>query len=165
MTAVTENVTLQLGDAELSVPKETLVLAWLQNMLADASRPASAAPLHRIGAEWLDEVGLYAGIMRGDAGAPDYHLFLLPGELVDAGWDKAVEWAESAGGTLPTRREQSLLFANLKEEFEPAWHWAGEQFAADPSYAWLQYFDLGLQGNGLKSYEGRARAVRRLIIQ
>ncbi len=165
MTAVTENVTLQLGDAQLSVPKETLVLAWLQTMLTGARQPAEPAPLHRIGVEWSGEVGLYVGIMRGDADAPDYHLFLLPGELTDTGWDKAVAWAESVGGALPTRREQALLFANLKGEFEPRYYWSGEQCAADPSNAWCQHFDNGDQTSSRKPYEGRARAVRRLIIQ
>ncbi|MGK5080501.1 DUF1566 domain-containing protein [Janthinobacterium sp. HLX7-2] len=113
-----------------------------------------------IGAAFAD--GIYAGISRGVAGAPDQHLVLLPGEAVDVDWEAAGAFAISVGGELPTRAEQALLFANLKDQFEPRWYWSGEQ--AGPSTAWLQYFDTGYQGNGHRSYEGRARAVRRLPI-
>jgi|SRR5450830_1223853 len=108
---------------------------------------------------------LYAGILLGKDGAPDQHIFLLPGEAESIKWQAAKEWAESVGGDLPTRREQSLLFANLKEAFQPRWYWSGEQHAATSDYAWSQLFSNGSQGNDYgTSYEGRARAVRRLAI-
>jgi hypothetical protein len=44
------------------------------------------------------------------------------------------------GGELPTRQEQSLLYANLKAEFQPDWYWSSEQTHSDSSFAWLQYF-------------------------
>jgi hypothetical protein len=50
------------------------------------------------------------------------------------------------------------------EALEPAWYWSSTQYAASPSDAWVQIFGNGIQGNGRKSYEGRARAVRRLKI-
>ena len=108
---------------------------------------------------------MYAGLLLGKNGEPDIHLVLLPGKVEKVTWDKAKEFAASAGGELPTRREQSLLFANLKDEFDPYWHWSCEQHASDPSYAWIQYFYDGTQYCYRKSDEGRARAVRRLIIQ
>jgi hypothetical protein len=46
----------------------------------------------------------------------------------------------------------------------PEWHWSSTQYAADPTDAWLQGFDDGLQNGNHKSYAGRARAVRRLKI-
>ena len=110
------------------------------------------------------EGGVYAGIIRGVAGQPDMHLVLLPGRAEDVTWDQAVAFATDAGGDLPTRREQALLFANLKDQFEEDWYWSGEQHASSPSDAWIQYFLIGTQGITLKSYEGRARAVRRLPI-
>lgn len=112
--------------------------------------------------EHQKEGELYAGIILDPSG--DYHLFLLPGEAVDVSWDKARAWATRAGGDLPTRREQSLLFANLKGEFQPKWYWSGEQHAAYAGYAWTQGFVNGTQSYGRKSYGGRARAVRRLMI-
>ena len=70
-------------------------------------------------AEHLKAGELYAGIILGKDGQPDHHLILLPGEPAKRlSWDRAVKWATKNGGELPTRREQSLLFANLKEEFE-----------------------------------------------
>ena len=106
--------------------------------------------------------GIYAGISRGVDGAPDQHLVLLPGEAVDVEWEAAGAFATSIGGDLPTRAEQALLFANLKGQFEPRWYWSGEQ--AGPSSAWGQGFGYGDQSYGYRSFEGRARAVRRLPI-
>jgi len=74
----------------------------------------------------------------------------------------ALEWAEAEGGALPTRQEQALLFANCKPHLQPGWHWSCEEHESDASYAWLCNFDDGDQGDGLKSYEGGAVAVRRV---
>ena len=106
--------------------------------------------------------GIYAGISRGVDGAPDQHLVLLPGESVDVDWESAGAFATSIDGDLPTRAEQALLYANLKDQFEPRWYWSSEQ--AGPSLAWLQDFYGGSQDNYYRSFEGRARAVRRLPI-
>lgn len=114
--------------------------------------------------ENLKDGEVYAGRLLGKNGAPDQHIILLPTEAVDQSWGSCKAWAESQGGELPTRREQSLLFANLKAEFQPRWYWSGEQHADYSVYAWNQRFNGGYQGLNRKSYEGRARAVRRIII-
>jgi hypothetical protein len=106
---------------------------------------------------------VYAGLILGQNGEPDYHLFILPGEAEKVTWSKAKEWAKKAGGDLPTRREQRVLFANAKQHFKPEWYWSGEQHASDSGNAWGQAFGYGLQGYDNKSVEGRARAVRRSI--
>ena len=106
--------------------------------------------------------GIYAGIIRGVAGAPDQHLVLLPGDADDVDWEAAGAFAASAGGVLPTRAEQALLYENLKHEFQPRWYWSSEQ--AGPSLAWYQHFLNGYQHYNDRSYEGRARAVRRFPI-
>lgn len=107
----------------------------------------------------------YAGLLLGIAGAPDQHIILLPGEAEKVNWQAAVKWAKKAGGELPTRREQRVLFANVQAEFKQAWYWSGEQHAGHYSdCAWLQNFGNGLQVNYRKSFVGRARAVRRLPI-
>lgn len=108
---------------------------------------------------------VYAGILLGKNGEPDYHLILLPGEKSNINWNKAKEWASSIGGQLPDRREQRVLFANVKEEFAEAWYWSGTPHAGDTDYAWYQTFLNGYQGFSHKSNYFRARAVRRLIIQ
>ena len=103
----------------------------------------------------------YAGLLLGLDGLMAQHLVLLPGEAEDVSWDEAKAWAAKAGGDLPTRQEQALLYANLKSEFKPEWYWSGQEHESNGAYAWLQDFDDGYQYNYDKSYEGRARAVRR----
>ncbi|HDR9029930.1 TPA: DUF1566 domain-containing protein [Burkholderia vietnamiensis] len=105
----------------------------------------------------------YAGLVLGENGDADYHLILLPGEAEEIEWAEAGEWAEEQGGTLPTRREQSLLFANLKSEFQPAWYWSNQQHESNSGWAWCQGFLDGDQYGDDKSAALRARAVRRFI--
>jgi hypothetical protein len=114
--------------------------------------------------EHLREGELYAGVILAKGDQPAHHLVLLSGAAVDVNWKDAKTFAEKAGGDLPTRREQALLFANLKEEFQQRWYWSSEQHAALSVCAWSQDFDDGGQDDVRKSYQGRARAVRRLII-
>ena len=104
----------------------------------------------------------FAGPVLNDDGTLSHYLILLPGEAEEVTWVQAREWAEQQGGELPSRREQSLLFANLKGEFESAWYWSGEE-AAMSGWAWHQYFGGGYQGSSPQDYELRARAVRRFI--
>ncbi|MCA3196747.1 MAG: DUF1566 domain-containing protein, partial [Cupriavidus sp.] len=72
-------------------------------------------------------------------------------------------WADEQQGSLPTRREQSLLFANLKSEFDERAYWSGEKHAENAGWAWYQTFDYGTQDTLTQSRELRARAVRRFI--
>ncbi len=107
----------------------------------------------------------YAGILLGADGAQDHHLILLAPAAGLITWDAAIKWAQKVGGSLPTRKEQALLFANLPAAFECAWYWSDAQYAGDESYAWAQAFGYGRQGSYLKDVKLRARAVRRLTIQ
>ena len=107
----------------------------------------------------------YAGIILGKDGAASHHLILLPGEAESVTFADAQEFAKKAGGDLPTRREQSLLFANLKDEFAGAWYWTSTQHAAYSDYAWCQGFVSGDQLNYRKITELRARAIRRTVIK
>jgi hypothetical protein len=108
---------------------------------------------------------IYAGLILGKDGQPDYHLALLPAKSdKDLNWNDAMAWAKTTGGDLPTRREQSLLFANSKEHFESRWYWSNAQHADYSDYAWLQDFGTGVQDDGHESGEARARAVRRFSI-
>lgn len=107
--------------------------------------------------------GLYAGITTGTDGSA-YALILLadkPSRRLD--WPAAMAWAESLQATLPSRPEGALLFANLRDQFDPTWHWLGEQYSA--GLAWGQSFDLGDQYDYDESFEARARAVRRFPLE
>jgi hypothetical protein len=108
----------------------------------------------------------YAGIIIGKNGEADYHLILMEGEAVNVNWQEANDWIakRNDSASLPTRREQSLLYANLKEAFKPTWYWSSEVHASNSGYAWCQNFDGGYQDYGNKSGKMRARAVRRILI-
>jgi len=108
---------------------------------------------------------VYAGMILGQNGEPDYHLFIIPGEAKGVTWAKAKEWAKKAGGELPNRREQRVLFANAKDQFSPEWYWSSQQHESDSGYAWNQNFNYGTQLITHESNELRARAVRRLVIE
>lgn len=159
-----ETVTLAIAGAEVTIGAATLADLWLKQ-LAQEQGFCAHAPLPHITIPSLAEGELWAGVLLNEDGSPSHHVILLPGEAARIVWDKAVEWAKEIGGELPTRREQSLLFANLKSQFKGEWYWSGEQHAADSDYAWLQYFGDGNQIISNKSFEARARAVRRLPIQ
>ncbi|MDW3683902.1 DUF1566 domain-containing protein [Cupriavidus sp. CV2] len=161
MTQVAENVAVEVGGAQVLIPKETVVKSWLASVIG-AVAPATGLQPEPVSIADLRPGELYAGIILGKNGEPSHRLILLPGAAEDLTWEQAKEWATSVGGELPTRREQSLLFANLKEEFEGTWYWSGEQYAGGSHYAWGQNFNGGLQDSYRKYGEFRARAVRRL---
>lgn len=107
----------------------------------------------------------YAGLIVGKDGEPSYHLVLMAGAPTDdLNWKAATDWAARVGGALPTRREQSLLFANLKEQFEERWYWSCEQHASAAGSAWSLYINNGNQYSVHIGSELRARAVRRVAI-
>jgi hypothetical protein len=120
----------------------------------------------RIGEAWPEHGGIYAGVSRGEDGAPDAHIVLLdatPAEELN--WADAVKWAEGLGNgsRLPTRFESALLYANVRDKLNTdSWYWTGTQCSGNSAF--YQYFDNGNQNYNSKSYEGRARAVRRLAL-
>ena len=98
-----------------------------------------------------------------DDGTLSHYVILLADDVEEITWEDAKAWAAERGGELPTRREQSLLFANLKDEFESAWYWSGEVHEDNSGWAWCQFFGHGGQSYYRQSYRLRARAVRRFI--
>lgn len=107
----------------------------------------------------------YAGIILDDESNPAYHLILLPGEKEGITWAAAKEWAAEQGGELPTRKEQPLLFANLKDQFTSNYYWSSERHKDNAGCAWCQLFDYCGQHFTIGTAELRARAVRRVPIQ
>ena len=77
--------------------------------------------------QWIEENLVegeeHAGLMLRKGG-PDYHLVLLPDDCNRPTWEEASQWAKKQGGVLPTRKEQSLLFANLGDCFYPSKYWS-----------------------------------------
>jgi hypothetical protein len=64
----------------------------------------------------------------------------------------------------PAQSSVAAFQAGGAEALEPEWYWSSTQRASEPSFAWYQYFSNGSQYGYRKSYEGRARAVRRFAI-
>lgn len=113
----------------------------------------------------LQEGEAYAGLILGKNGAPDHHLILLYGDIDDVTWSAARTWAANVGGDLPSRRELSLLHANLKEVFLRVWYWSAEQSEARSQLVWGQNFSSGIQTMYGRQFHGRARAVRRIACE
>lgn len=170
----------QLAEPVVPIPARTF--ARMLDRILDAAATRAPSPtverLKQLSAKGLTPIGehglygIYAGIARG-AGAGNTHQapagdYIL--EVLDQGpqamtWGDAMEWAKGTGGTLPTRKEQALLFANVPELFKAEAYWSCEQHESATGSAWYQYFDHGYQNYWFKSNELRARAVRRLSIK
>jgi len=124
----------------------------------------------KIGEPWPGQGGIYAGVTRGVDGGSDCHLILaieVPEKRL--AWKAGNAWAaklkvdEHADFHMPTRDESALLYANVRDNFDPsAWYWTGTQYSDDSAFD--QGFDYGYQDYGGKKYEGRVRAVRRFAV-
>lgn len=163
MNITMNGVTLNVGDAQVV----DMMRFYLFRVEYQASIRLAAAP--RIGDVWPGQGGIYAGMVRGDDGKPDYPIILVNGETRGP-WDETMKWAQGLQPEgrkdcrLPTRREHAVLYANLADQFKGEWHWSCEAHASGPSCAWVQHFGNGGQGNGRKGYGCRARAVRQVLI-
>ena len=108
---------------------------------------------------------LWLGVIISADGKKKHHIILLPGVKIGINWKNAMDWAKSIGGDLPDRAEGALLFAVMKDEFDPEWYWLNEQHALSSAFAWGQHFDDGGQSSYHEDGKFRGRAVRRLEIQ
>lgn len=176
MNAPDTFLTLHLGEAEVRVPREAAVMAYIEQ-LVEQRRPlpldaALKTTARRLGALQQEGpnigdqglYGIYAGKARGYNGDPDAVLEVIDEAPSAMTWPEAVKWAESTGGRLPTRKEQALLFANVPELFKQEAYWSGEQFAGAERWAWFQTFSYGDQDTSSKDDQLRVRAVRRLSL-
>jgi len=126
-----------------------------------------------IGSFWPEQGGIYAGVIGGKNGEPDYYLIHAPSdfELTDINWTNTIEAVKKEingfnDWSLPDRREARLLFINSQDSFDTdEWYWTSEQHALFSGCAWMQNFDNGNQGYGPKSCEDRARVVRRIPLE
>lgn len=103
------------------------------------------------------EGGTFAGLTTRKDGT-HCAVVLLPGFKEDVNWNDAKAWAAEQGGELPSRPVAALLFANVKDQLKPYWHWTNDEMNA--SYAWYCIFTNGHQYDDHKSYDGSAVAVR-----
>lgn len=119
--------------------------------------------MQQLQAPHLAKGEVYIGAI-GDKNGDFYHVILLPGDSDDATWQEQIDWAKSVGGDLPTRVEQSMMWADYREQFKKDWYWSNEKYERSPSFAWYQCFGYGNQTRFGIFSQCRARAVRRLPI-
>ena len=158
------DVTLQIGAARITVPGEAAARAYLEKYMLPVEQIHGFEPrktLPSIGEPYLGG-DMYAGLTIHDN--KPAALILLPEKGKGLTWAAAGEWAKKQGGELPSRVDALLLFQRLKREFEEEAYWTSDQHAGDDDCAWTQGFSYGYQDLWLKSYELRARAVRRIVI-
>jgi hypothetical protein len=162
-----ENVAIEVAGASVTIPAAAIAELWIQKVKGEASaRAPTPDEVERAAIGTLGRYGIYAGVARGvDDTKDDYIVEVLEAEPeTRLTFEEANKWAASVGGSLPTRRESALLFANVPELFEPYAYWTSEQYAGLESCAWYQTFGYGFQSSTRKDNELRARAVRRLMI-
>ncbi|MBI3096380.1 MAG: DUF1566 domain-containing protein [Rhodocyclales bacterium] len=76
----------------------------------------------------------------------------------------AVPPARTYTPEFPVQTQAETFQIGGEQAFEEDWYWSSTQHASVSDYAWGQGFINGGQHNYNKSFEGRARAVRRLPI-
>ena len=107
------------------------------------------------------EGGTFTGITTQPDGS-HHAVILLPNHGERLTWKRAIAWAKNLGAELPSRPVASMLFANVKAQLKPVWHWTSEE--DDASFAGLCYFNDGYITRYRKSCGGSAVAVRLIPI-
>jgi hypothetical protein len=158
-------------DIPMNVGKPLVRMQDSPAVVAAHATNATPQRFPRVGQAWAGQGGRLIAIVPGRNGAPDYGLVLADEVPVRMNWRDSMAWAASVQADghkdfeLPNRQEAALLFAICGEVGDKSisgWHWTSEEF--DGSYAWSCYFSYGNQGGNHKSFEGCARAVRRVTL-
>ena len=164
----TDTITFEVAGAKVTLPAATISELWLERLTDPAPITLDPSYTPTIGTLWPAQGGIYAGVVRGDEGQPDYRLIVADTDHAPLSWQAAIDWAKgldcTAGHrdfTLPKRKEQAVMFGNVPELFQKTWYWSCEQYAGNGEAAWFQNFTSGYQNYDRKDYESRARAVRR----
>ena len=141
--------------------KQTELAAMIQALQSQSAAAVTYVEIEEIIFE-LRAGEHYAGAVLDEDGDHEHHLVLMaPRPDKSLNWQSAMDWAASVGGSLPSRQEQALLFANCKQHLKHEWHWSSQTHKDDASSAWGCYFYHGGQHYDHKSYEGSAVCVRR----
>lgn len=115
-------------------------------------------------ADNLRDGEVYGGIVLGQNGDPDYHLFAQTKFIASATFDGVKKYVEEVGCVGATRRDLALLRVNAPEPFGTKSFWSCEQRTFCTAYAWYQDFDNGRQSNDSKRDKMCGVAVRKVEI-
>lgn len=155
----------------INVPDAQVVDLVLQKLNSHTTQPGiNTTSLPTIGDYWPGQGGIFAGLMRGRDGGKDYALILGPafeeGTFKELN-QKAAEATQEGHSDyrLPYRNEQSLLYANLKDQFKPTWYWSCERRPGGEDFAYAQDFFDGDQSYWDVDYNYLGVAVRVVHIQ
>ena len=88
-----ELIDIQIHGATVRLPRQTVIDNWLASMPANEPRPCDIPPA--IGETWSTQGGVYAGMMRGENGQPDYHLIVPtidPHAVVEQAEIEEIKW-------------------------------------------------------------------------
>lgn len=80
--------TLTCGESTISSPDKALVLQFANFVLGadQVKAPAANSDVPAIGTYWEGQGGVYAGVMRGENGKPDYRLIVATEDLGKHEW-------------------------------------------------------------------------------
>ncbi|HHN2094121.1 TPA: DUF1566 domain-containing protein [Pseudomonas aeruginosa] len=132
-------ITLNAGSTSLTTDNPQFAAVVLQ-MISEETRNSSLAQVDgipAIGAEWPGQGGIYAGLMRGHDGHPDYHLIVASAES-----DGELQWGGYGSKSSATSKWDGL--ANTKALVEEGGHPAAE-FAASVTISGHNDFYLPAQ--------------------
>ncbi|WP_315809428.1 DUF1566 domain-containing protein [Pseudomonas sp. C9-3] len=117
-------VTVNAGSTSFTTDNPQFAAVVLQ-MISEGplvAEPSEIDGVPAIGAEWPGQGGIYAGLMRGRDGHPDYHLIIAPAES-----DGELQWGGYGSKSSAASKWDGL--ANTKALIEEGDHPAAE-FAA-----------------------------------
>ncbi|UNL06526.1 DUF1566 domain-containing protein [Pseudomonas aeruginosa] len=132
-------ITVNAGSTSLTTENPQFAAVVLQ-MISEEAGDASLAQVDgipAIGAEWPDQGGIYAGLMRGRDGHPDYHLIVASAES-----DGELQWGGYGSESSATSKWDGL--ANTNALVEEGGHPAAE-FAASVTISGHNDFYLPAQ--------------------
>lgn len=107
----------------------------------------------------------YCGLILGENGEPDYHLFEMFCSDETMTWQQAADLAKARGGKLADRQEGRLLAANARIKNKEGAFWLKEPRVEYSDSAWCQFFYDGHQGCYYEDGKLACRAVRRVYLE
>lgn len=148
----------------LNEPLTLFTRAHMQAIIAQfLSDRSSATKLQGIGV--ADQYGLYAGIIRGNNGDPDSHLYLVKVSQGRLNLHQAVDWAKEQDGVLCNRRELRLLTVNLGKHLPPNSRIWSRSMPARPGFGWVINTTNGQEGIFPRNNLLYAIAIRRYPVE
>jgi hypothetical protein len=116
----TAEIEIPFHGGRLAVPKDAAVKAWLDKALGQKAE-ASASSIPAVGEYWEGQGGVYAGFVRGENGAPGWHL-IVPTH--PSATNDSIKWGPynvNVGVASHTDgRANTLALALLGEEYQAA---------------------------------------------